>query len=93
MKEPLNVTHPAIHWNAVDQAFSCELSDISLNQIDLQCHRHEPIELMNPKTGVKVTMTWVKDDMDGSGEDIYGFNYIGYNPSTRKHFTFLFIND
>lgn len=93
MKQPLDVTHPAIHWNAADQRFSCELSSISLNHIDLQCHRHKPIELVNPNTGAKVTITWVKDDKDGSGEDTYGFNYVGYSKETGRHFTFLFIND
>lgn len=81
-----------IGWNKEGRYFAAELSDISLNSIDLQCHRHEPITLVNPKTGKTCVITWVKDDKDGSGEDTYGFNYEGIGEDGKK-FGFLFIND
>ena len=89
----LNVTHPAVHWNAQDQQFSTTLSDIDNSELSNACWHHKPITVNNPNTGVSVTMTWFKDDKDGSDEDTYGFNYIGYNQGTKRHFKFLFIND
>ena len=89
----LDVTHPAIRWNAQDQRFSVTLSDIHKPELSGLCWHKKPITVKNPNTGAQVTMTWVKNDTDSTQEDIYGFNYIGYNPSTKRHFKFLFIND
>ena len=89
----IDVTHPAIGWNAKDYYFGAELSSLDNPELDYHCRNHLPITVKNPKTGAEVTMTWTKDDKDGSGEDTYGYNYIGYSKGTGRHFTFLFIND
>lgn len=91
-KTPLDINHPAIGWNSEERYFGCELSSISLNHIDTQCHRHEPITLINSETGKTKLITWYKDDKDGSNEDTYGFHYEGFGDD-GKRFTFLFIND
>jgi hypothetical protein len=88
----LDVTHQAVNWNAQGQRFSAYLSDLNNTELSNKCWHHKPITVKNPNTGTEVTMTWLKDDKDGSNEDTYGFNYIGYNKGTRRHFTFLFIN-
>ena len=89
----VNVKHGAVHFSNDDQAFSVELSDLGDNKVWDACNRHAPIVAHNPKTGKRITMQFVKADMDGSNEDCYGYHYKGFNPDNDRSFTFLFIND
>ena len=89
----VNVKHGAVHFDNDTQTFSVELSSLSNVKVSNACHNRVPIVAHNPETGNKVTMTFVKADMDGSQEDTYGWNYKGFNPSNGRSFKFLFIND
>jgi len=89
----VNVKHGAVHFNKETQTFSVELSSLQNSKVDNACHSRANIVAHNPETGAKVTMTFVKADMDGSNEDCYGWNYQGTNPDNGRSFKFLFIND
>jgi hypothetical protein len=89
----LDITDKAIHWNSDKKQFSVELSDLEKilqAKVINCCNNRIPIRLKNPKTKTSCMITFVKADMDGSQEDIYGWNYKG---NAKHSFTFLFIND
>lgn len=91
----INIKHPMIHWNAEDQIFSAELSDIENTRFEITrlCKTATPIYVENPTTCRRVRMTRVGVDTDVSGEDVYGWTYRGWCQETGKSFKFLFIND
>lgn len=89
----INVKHGAVSFNEVTQTFCVELSSLQNRKIDDSCMRRAPIVAHNPETGNKITMTFVKADMDSSEEDTYGWHYTGFNSQNGRSFNFLFIND
>jgi len=89
----LNIDHPAIHYNKEGKTFSVELSDLGRNDVNHACIMGSPITVCNPLTNKRIKMFQFTADTDGSGEDIYGFWYKGYNTDTNVEFEFLFIND
>lgn len=89
----LDITNKAIRWNSDKKQFSVELSDLEETlqaQVINRCNKRAPIRLKNPITKTSCMITFDKADMDGSQEDIYGWNYKGVS---KCSFTFLFIND
>ena len=91
----INITHPAILWDPSDSTFAAELSSLETTRFEItnMCRRAAPIWVENPKTCKMIKMTRSSVDTDGSGEDVYGWWYRGFNPANGKSFKFLFIND
>ena len=72
------------HWQKDTKCFSAEASDLGLNQIP------ETFSLTNPKTRISMVFKFTHKDMDSTGEDTYGWNYVS---TTNKSITLLIIND
>lgn len=68
--------------------FSAEISELQSKRIPYT-PAQKTITLKNPKTGNQMTFNWYKTDMDGSGEDTYGWRYKD-NTGTVK---VLIVND
>lgn len=88
----VNIEHEAVSYTKETRTFSVELSSLGDRNVEQACTRRAPILVSNPETGVSRIMHWQKNDTDGSGEDIYGYNYEGKG-TDGKPFKFLFIND
>lgn len=69
-------------WSADLKAFIFEASDKN-------CSVTKQIFLKSAKTGNLIQFDMTKVDKDGSGEDIYGWNYV----SNCKTYDLLIIND
>ena len=69
-------------YNKESKTFSGYASDIQLESIDLQ------YVIYNPKTQMSQYFTQTHTDRDGSGEDIYGWNY-----KSHQGIKLLIIND
>ena len=92
----IDISHSQISFQKSTQCFCVELSDLPeplRGKVTQHCISKAEIKVHNPKTNNTVSMFFTKADMDGSHEDIYGWNYKGVNPSNKRAFKFLFIND
>ena len=72
-------------WNKDTKTFTAEIAE-------LQGKLHggeKQITINNPKTGKSVVFDFVKADMDGSGEDTYGWRY----ENKKDGLKLLIIND
>ena len=56
-------------YNPQTRTFTAEISSLTLSSVPKQ------VTLFNPKTGNKALFAFSHTDMDGSGEDAYGWNY------------------
>ncbi len=70
-----------LHWNPKTKTFSGELSDLCINP-------EKEIKVTVLESGNNKIFTQVSVDKDGSGEDIYGYNY-----KSLDGFKLLLIND
>ena len=92
----INISLPQISFQEDTQCFCVGLSDLPeplRGKITQHCISKAEIRVFNPKTDNTVSMFFTLADMDGSQEDIYGWNYKGVNPKNKREFKFLFIND
>lgn len=69
-------------FNKNTNTFVAEASELKQNGIP------NKFQLVNPKTNNVRTFKLVGRDLDGSGEDVYGFRYTSFD-----HINLLIIND
>ena len=81
----MTISTDELHYTPKSRSFSAELSDLKNQYLG----GIKAISLFNPKTGVTKEYKHYKTDMDGSNEDIYGWNY--HNQETNTYL--LLIND
>ena len=79
-----------LHYNKETQTFSAEVSDLP-NLVSHWCWNKQNITVKSEKTGRHVEFRWKYNDMDGTQEDTYGFNYVA--TVNNKTINLLIIND
>ena len=73
-----------LDYNKSSKIFSQKIS-----QLPIPFNTAQSVIILNPKTKVSKVYTFEYADMDGSGEDTYGWNYRNKETGTRL----LIIND
>jgi hypothetical protein len=80
----MTISTDKLHYTPKTRTFSEEMSSLGLSSPGTNV-----ISLTNPKTGISKEYKHYKTDMDGSNEDIYGWNYHNHETNTYL----LLIND
>ena len=91
IQEPIKKLNPGeydlstdyLHYNKEDKTLSAEMSDLPPG-----FSTKHTIIVYNPKTGNTKTFTHYGNDVDGSGEDVYGYKY-----RSQDGIELLIIND
>lgn len=81
----MTISTDSLHYTPKSRTFSAELSDLKNQYLG----GLDSITLTNPKTKTSKEYKHYKTDMDGSGEDVYGWNFK--NEETNTYL--LLIND
>ncbi len=93
MKKPILIAGTEARWYSDTQEFIAELSDLERQEeVERAARYGHPVTIQNPKTGRSLQLRPTVVDRDGTGEDIYGWNYRGVLEN-GQWINLLIIND
>jgi hypothetical protein len=91
MKKPTLIAGVDARWYPDTQEFIAELADTS-EEVERAVRGQHPVFIVNPKTNRQLQLFQTHADVDGNGEDVYGWNYKGYLENGQM-INLLIIND